>query len=51
MNHDAGLILYSGRPADFQDLVRTEPGEVIAALPKPLPMERLVDLLDDALAN
>jgi two-component system response regulator HydG len=52
VNPGARLIIYSGRPADFEKTVASMPkAEVLAALPKPLPMEQLLELLDDALAN
>ena len=50
VNPTAGLILYSGRPEDFARVVADAP-DVLAALPKPLPMERLLALVDDALGN
>jgi two-component system response regulator HydG len=52
VNPGARLIVYSGRPADFERTVSELPaGDVLAALPKPLPMGRLLSMLDDALAN
>lgn len=52
VNPAARLIVYSGRPSDFERAVASLPGDaVLATLPKPLPMERLLSLLDDALAN
>jgi DNA-binding NtrC family response regulator len=52
VNQGARLIVYSGRPDDFARAVSSLPqGEIAATLPKPLPMERLLSMLDDALIN
>jgi two-component system response regulator HydG len=45
----AGLILYSGRPEDFGRAVAGDAADVLAMLPKPLPMDRLLALVDSAL--
>ena len=49
-NAQANIILYSGRPSELRAAVADVPA-VTAALPKPLPMEKLLGLLDDALSN
>ncbi len=52
VNPGARLIIYSGRPSDFERTVASLPAkEHVATLSKPLPMEQLLGLLDDALAN
>jgi len=48
-NDHANIILYSGRPGELGVIASAQ--DVVAALPKPLPIERLLGLLDDALAN
>ena len=51
-NPDARLIVYSGRPSDFARLTAAlGAGGTVATLAKPLPMEHLLGLLDDALTN
>ncbi len=49
-NTQANIILYSGRPSELRAAISDVPA-VKAALPKPLPMEQLLGLLDDALSN
>ncbi len=49
-NAHANIILYSGRPSELRAAV-TGVSAVKAALPKPLPMDQLLGLLDDALSN
>lgn len=52
VNPGARLIVYSGRPGDFEKTIsKMRGGDVLAALPKPLPMEHLLEIIDDALAN
>ena len=48
---DSGVIVYSGRPEDFEKITSQAPPNVLATLPKPLPMERLLALVDDALGS
>lgn len=49
-NAHANIILYSGRPSELDAAVAGVPA-VTATLPKPLPMDQLLGLLDDALSN
>ncbi|HEY2807043.1 MAG TPA: response regulator [Gemmatimonadales bacterium] len=49
-NQRANIILYSGRPSELR-AASFAGTPVVAALPKPLPIERLLGLLDDALSN
>ena len=52
VNPDARLIVYSGRPGDFDRAMAAIPTkDSVATLAKPLPMEQLFTLLDDALSN
>ena len=51
VNPAARLVVYSGHPEAFERTLGRMPAAVAATLPKPLPMDRLLGIIDEALAN